>query len=95
MRGVILAMVGLAACKGDREQPDGQPSDASAACELAKTYQEFSTIQAEIFARPGGGQCSFMDCHDASSPEAMMDLTGPDARAMLVGVDATMEVAAG
>jgi hypothetical protein len=89
---IYVILVGLAACGGgsNPDDPDAPPADASPACELAKTYQDFTNIRPR-FSR----QCSFMDCHDASSPEAMMDLTAADARDQLVAVDATMEIAAG
>ena len=94
---VIGAVGGLGACGGggddgdDTPAVDGAPADASAACALATTYQNFTMIQTEIFQR----QCSFMDCHDALAPEAQMDLTGATAHSSLVDVPSTMAVAMG
>jgi len=93
IRHVLSALlVGLAACGGgSSNDPDAAPADASPACALATTYQDFTTIQSQIFTR----QCSFMDCHDPTAPEAMMDLTAANAQSLLVNVDARMTVAAG
>jgi hypothetical protein len=86
----------LAACGGGGGGDDGPvvygaPADASAACALATTYQDFTTIQTQIFQR----QCSFMDCHDALAPEAQMDLTGATAHSSLVNVASEMVAAGG
>lgn len=89
---IVVVLVGLGGCSGGgTEGPDGAPADASPACAEATTYQDFTRIQANIFVR----QCSFMDCHDASSPESMMDLTAANARDLLVNVDARLMVAQG
>jgi hypothetical protein len=85
-------LVGLAACGGGNNPDfDATPADASAACTLATSYQDFTTIQTEIFKR----QCAFMDCHDNVSPESMMDLTATNARDQLVNIDCRLEVAVG
>jgi hypothetical protein len=89
---ILVAVVGGAACSGGSSPDiDGAPADASAACQMATTYQDFTTIQSQIFTR----QCAFMDCHDSASPESMMDLTAANARDQLVNVDVMLEVAAG
>jgi hypothetical protein len=90
----LVVLGGLVACGGGGngdDAPDGAPADASPACAEATTYQDFTRIQANIFVR----QCSFMDCHDASSPESMMDLTAANARDLLVNVDARLMIAQG
>ena len=95
---VMVLALGLAACGGgngddgdDTPMVDGGPGDASAACQLATTYQDFTMIQTQIFQR----QCAFMDCHDALAPEGMMDLTGATAHASLVDVPSAMLAAQG
>jgi hypothetical protein len=88
---ISFILVG-AGCGGGGQQGDdvdGAPADASAACALATTYQDFTSIQENIFKR----QCAFMDCHDSVSPESMMDLTAPNARDQLVDVDCRLGVA--
>jgi hypothetical protein len=82
-------LVGMTACGGGGGDTDAAPADASASCVLARSYQDFTSIQDNIFER----QCAFMDCHDAGSPEANMDLTSATAHALLVNVDATLDVA--
>jgi hypothetical protein len=91
-----IVLVLVAACGGgnngdDAPEVDGAPADASPACQLATTYQDFTTIQSQIFQR----QCSFMDCHDSLAPEAQMDLQGAGAHAALVNVPAVMVSAGG
>src|SRR5689334_22509126 len=88
---ISLILVGLVGCGGNHsgDDVDGAPADASAACATATTYQDFTSIQENIFKR----QCAFMDCHDSVSPESMMDLTAPNARDLLVNVDCRLEVA--
>jgi hypothetical protein len=92
---VISIALASAACggggSGDDDTVDAAPADASPSCQLATTYQDFSTIQTEIFNR----QCAFMDCHDSAAPESMMDLTAVNARDQLVDVDVMLTVAAG
>jgi len=89
---ISIMLVGLGACSGGGGNPDavdGPPADASAACQAATMYSDFTSIQENIFKR----QCAFMDCHDSVSPESMMDLTAANARDLLVNVDCRLEVA--
>jgi hypothetical protein len=92
---ISIVLVGMvAACGGGNsgdDDPDAAPADASPSCQEATTYQDFTSIQANIFVR----QCAFMDCHDSSAPESMMDLTATNARDQLVDVDCMLGVAAG
>jgi hypothetical protein len=90
----ISIILGLGACSGGGGNPDavdGPPADASAACQAATMYSDFTSIQENIFKR----QCAFMDCHDSVSPESMMDLTAANARDLLVNVDCRLQVASG
>jgi hypothetical protein len=90
----VAILVGLVGCGGggtDPMDPDAGPPDASPACEAARGYQDFTSIQTNIFTR----QCSFMDCHDSGSPEAGMDLTGADAHMLLVNHEVEQSIAAG
>lgn len=85
-------LVSVAACGGGGDHPvDAGTADASPACQLATTYQDFTSIQENIFKR----QCAFMDCHDATAPEAHLDLTGTTAHDQLVDINAESNVAAG
>jgi|SRR5688572_12062787 len=78
---------------GDDDTPtvDAGPADASPACAEALTYQDFTSIQENIFKR----QCAFMDCHDSGQPEADMDLTGATAHGLLVNHETVQDVADG
>src|SRR5262245_49358126 len=92
---ISVVLVGAVACggggSGDDDAADAAPPDASPSCQEATTYQDFTSIQTNIFSR----QCAFMDCHDNSAPESMMDLTATNARDQLVDVDCMLPVAAG
>lgn len=93
---ISIVLGGVVACGGGNsgdDEPDANvlPADASPSCQEATTYQDFTSIQQNIFVR----QCAFMDCHDSVAPESDLDLTGLNARDLLVDVDCSLAVAAG
>jgi hypothetical protein len=65
--------------------PDGQPANLTP-CEEAVYHSDLAWIQTKIFA----ASCTSGSCHDATTPQAKLDLTAGHAFAELVNVKSTI-----
>ena len=65
--------------------PDGPPANLTP-CEEAVFHSDLAWIQAKVFSV----SCASGSCHDATSPQAQLDLTPGHAHHELVGVRSTI-----
>jgi hypothetical protein len=85
--GLVLVFA-LCACPGGGEDDDGVDAGLSPACMAAQDHSDLTWIQTEIFAK----SCRFSSCHDASQPEADIDMSTKETSiAGLVNVQSTLQ----